>query len=416
MAAMGLMGYTTWLIPSLFAAVAIGATAVIARRVGEGQIVAARLAANQSILLGIGLAVIVTLASYLGGQLFISAMNLTGDAAQYASVYLYTLVPVIPLIMCNQIGSACLRGAGDTVTGFVAKLAMVLCNLLVSFVLVTGAFGVEPWGWQGIAVGTAVGHAVGGLILLAALLRGRAQMGLSWKLMSPQRSILRRLLIVGLPGGLDIGVLLGSQLVFVGIINGLGQTAAAAHGLAVQIEACAYLPAYAFEVAAATLTGQFLGAGKPERAAQNAIRCLTLAIGLILLAGLAMFLAGPHLPAFFTGDTTDATTLQATQLIQIVIIALPSLAVVMVLSGALRGAGDTVWPFAITLFGFCVIRIPLTLYLALDTIDLPLGDWQLPGMGLGVSGGWIAMAIDLVVRSIIVGARFQHGGWKRIKI
>ena len=415
-AAMGLMGYTTWLIPSLFAAVAIGATAVVARRVGEGKIEEARLATNQAVLLGIGLSLLVTLACYLGGEHYIAAMNLSGEAAAFASTYLYTLVPVVPLIMFSQIGSACLRGAGDTVTGFVAKLIMVLVNVVVSTILVTGAFGLEPWGWLGIAVGTAVGHGLGGLVLLIALLVGRAQMQLSWKLMAPVGSVIRRLLVIGLPGGLDIAVLLGSQLIFVSIINSLGEAAAAAHGLAVQIEACAYLPTHAFEVAAATMTGQFLGAGRPQQASQSALRCLLLATVLIVFAGIAMFVAGPQLPAFFTGDPQDATTIQVAYLLRIIALALPSLAVVMVLSGALRGAGDTVWPFVFTLVGFLVVRIPLTLILAKSTVTIPWLEWQIQGAGWGVAGGWIAMAIDLLLRSFVIAARFFQGGWKLTRV
>ena len=269
-AAMGLMAYTMWVIPSLFAAIAIGATAIIARRVGGREFQQARVVANQSILIGGAVAIAITAAAFFFGTWFIHVMQLRGGAAVYAQEYLSIVTLVIPLIMFEQVGAACLRGAGDTVTGFVAKAIVVVINIILSYGLATGSFGFPQMGWKGIAIGTAVGHGIGGTILLIALLRGRMGLGLSFSLLRPQWDVIGRLLKIGLPGGLDIGTILACNLFFVGIINSLGTAAAAAHGLAVQLEACAYLPANAFYVAAATLTGQYLGAGMPDRAVRAA--------------------------------------------------------------------------------------------------------------------------------------------------
>ncbi|MGI9517095.1 MAG: MATE family efflux transporter [Pirellulaceae bacterium] len=411
-AAMGLMGYTMWLIPSLFAAVAIGATAVIARRTGERDHDAAKLAANQAVLVGGGVAIVITSLAILLGDQFIHAMQLRGEAARYASEYLWIVIPVIPLIMFEQVGAACLRGAGDTVTGFVAKLVVVIVNVAISLVLVLGIGGIEPWGWKGIALGTAIGHGVGGTILFTALLMNRYGLGLRPHLLRPVKSVIVRLLKIGLPGGLDVAALLFSNLIFVAIINSLGTAAAAAHGLAVQLEACAYLPANAFHVAAATMTGQFLGAGRTDRAIHSALFCIGSSVVVISITALGMFFFGTELATFFTGQPEHPTTLQVGRLLAIVAFALPSLAIVMVTTGALRGAGDTTWPLLFTLAGFFLMRIPLAIVFAMETVHIPGTSIQFPGLGWGVAGAWIAMVIDLVVRSILVLSRFIHGGWK----
>src|SRR5262249_50288878 len=90
---------------------------------------------------------------------------------------------------------------------------------------------------------------------------------------------------------------------------------------------------------------------------------------------------------------------------RVVSFALPALATINVLSGALRGAGDTRWPWLIVLFGYLLVRMPLTYLLATPT--------DLGGLGWGLYGAWIAMFADLSVRGILVAARFLHGGWKR---
>ncbi len=258
--AMSMMGYLLWLIPSLFAAVAIGATALVARNVGSNQSEQALKTTNQAFVTGAVLALCMLALAFCFGTQFIGWMQLTGSAAMYAVDYMYIVIWSIPLIMFSIVGSSCLRGAGDMVTGFVTKSIVVLANIVISFSLVVGWGPFPQVGWLGLAIGTAIGHALGGLIILSVLIHGRVGLQLRLRWMIPDLVIIRKILRVGLPGGFDVAVLLFSQLVFLAMINALGVAAAAAHGLAVQIEAVCFLPGAAFQAAAATMAGQFLGA------------------------------------------------------------------------------------------------------------------------------------------------------------
>jgi Na+-driven multidrug efflux pump len=108
----------------------------------------------------------------------------------------------------------------------------------------------------------------------------------------------------------------------------------------------------------------------------------------------------------FVGDRPTVTAI-GIPVLRIVAFALPALATINVLTGALRGAGDTRWPWLIVIVGYFAIRIPLTYGLA-RPVD---GRW-----GLGLSGAWLAMLADLLVRGVLVAARFYQGGWKRIRV
>ncbi len=88
----------------------------------------------------------------------------------------------------------------------------------------------------------------------------------------------------------------------------------------------------------------------------------------------------------------------------------------MVLSGALRGAGDTRWPLVFTFLGFLGVRIPLAYFLAWDEVPIAWLGVTLNGYGLGVIGAWYAMITDVLVRSLLVLVRFFHGGWKSIRL
>lgn len=427
LAAMGLMAYFLWILPSLFSFVSIGALAVVARMVGAGQQHQAAHATRQALLLGLLAAVGgVALVGLLGGS-FVQAMGLRGEAARLATRYIWIMLPAIPWIMVEQVGTACLRGAGDTVTGMVARVAVNLVDMVLSAALVTGLGPFPNWGWEGLAIGSACGHSVGGLIILVQLLRGRG--GVSLADMQGERGsprplvaaftydppMIRRMLRIGLPGGFDVFAMLTCHLIYVAIINRLGLLAQAAHGLGVQIEALSYLPGSAFHVAAATLAGQSLGAADPRRAVRGVLLCVGSAAGIMTSAGLVMFFAGESLAVLFIGQRND-TAILVGQLLKIVALACPLHATLMVLVGALRGSGDTRWTLAITFVGLAGIRIPGACVLAWSEVPLPFTDLAIPGLGLGVAGAWWAMVADVMLRSALAASRFLHGGWQRVKV
>lgn len=415
-AAMGLMSYVMWLIPSLFAAVAIGATAMVARFVGAGQRSQARRVANQAVLAGTAAAVLAAIVTWMIAPHFGTWLQLPPPAARYATTYIQIVSFSIPFIMMEQVGAACLRGAGDTVTGLVAKIAVVIVNILVSASLVQGLGPLPELGWPGLAIGTACGHAVGGTLISLRLIMGGAGLKLSLRWMRPNYDLLLRLLRIGTPGGVDMLALLTCQFIFVGIINRLGSAAGAAHGLALQIESLAYLPGSAFQVAAATVAGQFLGAGKPGRATHGTLLCVMMGGSIMTFAGTVFFFFGRNLTALFTGDWNDPTGIETAQLLRIVAFSMPALAIVMIITGALRGAGDTKWPLINTLVGFVVIRIPLACWMAWDEVSIPALNFSIEGCGWGVIGAWYAMMIDLFLRSLFVGLRFAHGGWRKARV
>jgi putative MATE family efflux protein len=420
-AAMMLMSYFLWILPSLFSFVGIGALAVIARLVGAGDRTQAAHIARQALLLGCLVAGLgMCLIAGLGGA-FVETMQLRGEAATLALRYMRLVTPAIPLMMVEQVGTACLRGSGDTVTGMFARIVLNIVNLAVSVSLVLGVGPLPKLGWDGLAIGVACGHSVGGLIILHRLASGRA--GLCILELDPggQRRLrldwptIRRVMRIGLPGGFDVASVLTCHLIYVAIINRLGTLSQAAHGLGVQIEAMSYLPGSAFQVAAATIAGQSLGAADQRGAVRGVLLCVGSAAAIMTVAAFVLFFGGEAVAQTFTGQSTPVTELTG-KLLKIVALSCPSLAVLMVTSGALRGAGDTRWSLAITFIGLVGVRIPCAMFLAWNEVPLPLTDLAIPGAGLGVAGAWYAMISDVILRSVLVTARFWHGGWKRVPV
>lgn len=403
LAAMNLMNYLLWLLVSLTGFVGIGATAMIARFVGAKDGPMAGRVLHQAMLLAAGLGLLLTAALALGGPALVRVMQLEPPADALALRYLGYLVPVVPLMMFDSIGIACLRGAGDMMTGLVSMALVNLVNTSLSFGLLRGVGPLPALGWDGLAIGTAAGHVVGGLFILAVLVRGRHGLRLTWPLLRFDRDLCRRVLNIGLPGGCDALFVVSCHLTYVSMINNLGELAAAAHGVAVRVESLSYLPGTAFQLAATTLVGQYLGASQPRRARHSVLMCCLWGGGLMSVAALCFAVGSTQFAWLFIRGEETALIAQTAQLLRIVALATPALALTMILNGALRGAGDTRWPLAINLLGLATVRLPAA--------------WLLSHtLGYGVAGAYWAMVADLAVRATAASYRFRHGGWQEIEV
>jgi len=403
LAAINLMVYLMWMLSSLSVVIGIGATAMTARFVGAKDFQSARHLTNQAMLLAVGLAILVMIVGLATKDQIVALMQLRGDSAQLASQYLGYVFPVVPLLLLMSVGNACLRGAGDMTAGLMTMTLVNLVNIALSWSLVLGLGPLPKLGWPGLAIGTASGYAVGGMVMLGLLAAGRSGLKLELRLLRPDDILLRRLLRVGIPGGLDSLSVIACQLWFVAIINRLGDAAAAAHGVAIRIESLAYLPGLAFHVAAGTLAGQFLGAHDFRRAKRSVLMACLVGGGIVASAGALMFIAAvPLARLFLSADQANVAT-TAAGLLRIVSVIMPAFALVMILSGALRGAGDTRWPLMITWIGYLGVRIPLAYFFTGYLL-------------LGVRGAWYAMVADICIRCVLVSYRFWQGGWQRIQV
>jgi putative MATE family efflux protein len=244
---------------------------------------------------------------------------------------------------------------------------------------------------------------VGGLVPTVRLIAGRAGLRLRLRSFRFDKEVTKRLLHVGIPGGTDILFIIICQLIFLSLVNKLGSAAAAAHGVAIRLESIGFLPGVGFQIAATTLCGQYLGMRDYRRATRTVLTACLAAGTFMFLAGACMFVGAYPLVDLFLGSNQVGVAELAAPCLRIVSMAMLPLAILMVLTGALRGAGDTRWPLVFSIIGFAGVRMPLAI-LFTQTLE-----W-------GVIGAWYAMAIDLTIRALLVTWRFLHGGWKRSRV
>ena len=403
LAAMTVINYVLWMLTNLFAVVSIGAIAMTARFVGAGDWPMANRVTNQAFLLGGILAVVFTSCGLLLRDHLAGILQLEGESAVHATRYLRFIVPMLPVMMLEAVSIGCLRGAGDMVTGLATMVLVNLVNIVVAWSLLLGVGPLPELGWDALPIGAACGHAVGGLLPFCILLLGRFGLKIQWRLLRPNVDLMRRILRIGVPGGIDVLSIVACQLFFLSIIDRLGPVASAAHGVAIRIESLAYLPGYAFQLASATLAGQYLGARDYAQASRSVLTACAASGSLLAAAGLILFFGSHQLVGLFLSSQQADVAAIVPSLLQIVSVAMLPLAIMQVLTGALRGAGDTRWPLAFTFIGFVGVRIPAAYFLAHT-------------LGWGVEGAWYAMVADVLVRTGLIMYRFNHGGWKRIEV
>jgi putative MATE family efflux protein len=400
--------YLLWVVGSLLTIVSVGATALVARMTGSGDTPAAARICQQAILLATAMGTAILIAGWLCSPSIVHSMNLSGTSADAAVKFMRIVLLVTPLLACTAAGVACLRGAGDTRSGMWVMILVNLLNITFSWGLVRGFGPLPNMGFAGIATGTAIAEGIGGLVVLAVLAKGRSGLFLSWKGLFPSRHDIARIMRISLPAAGESLTNSGCQLWFLSLINRLGPISTAAHGVAIRCEALAFLSVSAFAVAASTLTGQYLGAGRPDLARRAARTSWYLGMAGLSVIGLSLYINAEWFFDLFLGGNKPLVLLEGAPVLRIVAFAMPALATINVLNGSLRGAGDTRWPWAIVLFGYLCVRMPLTYWLVTPELE--------GGLGWGLRGAWIAMLCDLCTRGTLVAARFLQGGWSKIKV
>ncbi len=406
--------YLQWSIGSYLTLATVGATALVARAVGAGDMGLANRATHQSLLLAVLCSLLpATFAACGGFRVLLTALNLSGEAVDLAVEYLNVMAYLLVFNAVEATGIACLIGAADTRTGFWVMVGVVLFNLPLVWGLAFGAGPIPALGFVGISLGTSLAHAIGAAVVTLLLLRGRFGLRLDPRLLVPDLAIIRRLLRVSVPAALDALSVVAGQLWFLSIVNHLGNVAISAHGISLRWEALGYLSGAAFGTAASSLVGQNLGALKPAQAERAGWLAFYLGCAAMTFMGVVFFVLSPEM---FLISTRDSAIVEAgVPVLRVISFAMPPLAATIIFTSALRGAGDTRVPVLFTWTGFFLIRIPLAYFLAWDALDLgPLGKVQC--LGLGLYGCWLAMVTDLFMRGIFFFGRFWRGKWKSQRV
>jgi len=402
-AAVGTIGYIIWFMGLLVGTVAMGSSALIARGTGARHRTLVNSVVGQSMSAAVILGIALGIGMWVFAPSIVSITQLSTDAQGFALSYLRMLAWSMPFVLPMFVANACLRGAGDTLSPAVAMITVDVVNIVFTFGLTRGLFGLPMMGFNGIAAGTLIAYIVGGLLQFAVLISGRRGVRLHLHRLRPHWITLKRIFRIGLPSGLEGLISWVANFAVVLVINRVDATdrMAAAHINAVRIEGLSYMLGFAVAMAVSTMVGQSLGMRDPKRATRSAYLGFAFGGSMMTLMG-ALFVLFPHrFAGIMSNDATieamTANCLHITGFIQC------GFAAAIIFGGALRGAGDTAGAMRSTITSLLLVRLPGVLIVGL---------WLNRGLG----AIWIVLAGELFFRGVLIFGRFARGRWRDVVV
>ncbi|GAA0362738.1 MATE family efflux transporter [Bacillus horti] len=401
-AAVGLTNQPVFFALAAFMALNVGTTAIIARAVGAGDYNEANQAAQQAFILNILLSIVIIFVSFIYAEQLLIFMGAAPEVLVDGVLYAQIMFLSLGFITISMGLSAVLRGAGDTVTPMRINVISNILVVVIGFPLIYGYFGLPAMGVVGAAIATAIARLTATIWVTYVLFSGKFIITLSLKkLWNFDKSMIQRIVKVGLPAAGEQFLLRGGQIIFARIVAGLGTVTFAANQICFSILGLTFMPGMAFAMAATTLVGQGLGAKRPELAEKFGWE--TRRIGSIVAGsiGVLFIIFAPYIMMLYTND--PEVVRQGAIALRIVGAVQVAQSTQFILAGALRGAGDTKYPLYAMFVGVWGFRVILCILFVMVL------EW-------GILGAWLAIAVDQIVRSIIIHTRYKNGKWKNQEV
>ncbi len=403
-AAIGLSNQPVFVAFSVFLALNVGATALVARSIGAGKSEDAASAARQGLVLASCMGIILGLAGFVWAEQILVWMGAEADVIGPGTAYMRAAAIGLMFQGPSISLSASLRGAGDTRTPMTVNMVANIVNLVGNYILIHGHFGFPRLEVAGAGIATAISRLTACCLVMYKVFNTHHSAAIKLSVsdsFKPDIEIIQRILKVGLPAAGEQLVMRTGNMTFARIVSSFGTVTYAAHQVAMNIEGLSFTPGQAFQIASTTLVGQNLGAEQPERAMRVGWEARKIGVAIATVMGLVFFFLGKYIVLMYTDDPT-VIALSAGAL-KIIAIAQPFMISNFILAGGLRGAGDTKWTLYITLAGIWGIRVVTAYILAIK-------------MNMTLYGAWIGMALDMMVRAILMDRRFASGRWTRIRV
>ena len=402
--AVATIGLTESLLSLVFA-VALGlslsTTAMVARRIGEKDPTGAAVAGVQAIAVGLAVSLLIGVPCLFFAPNLLRLMGASPKIVEVGSGYARIALGGSGVVLLLFLNNAIFRGAGDAAIAMRLLWVSNIINLILDPCLIFGLGPFPRLGVTGAALATFTGRSIGVGYQFYRLLRGTERVRILRQQIHINLGILLRLLRVSLTGILQFAIAHTSWIGLVRIVSFFGAQALAGYTIAIRIIVFLILPSWGLSNAAATLVGQNLGARRPDRAEASVWRTgFYNMVFLGVLGILFIFLAEPAVRVF----TQDPQVVPlAASCLRIISYGNVGYAYGMVMLQAFNGAGDTVTPTIVNLFGFWFLEIPLAYVLAI------------PGH-MRSNGVFVSIVIAEAAIAIAGVRLFQRGNWKRQKI
>jgi len=372
-------------------------SAVVSRRIGEKNTIAASNAAFQAILTGLGLSLFIAIPGFIFASDMLKIMGLSAKIASEYSGYTAIMLGANSVIMLLFVINAVFRSAGDAAVSMKVLWLANIINIILDPCLIFGLGPFPELGIKGAAIATTTGRSVAVVLQIYILFYGNKRVKFKLSDLKPDLKVIKDIIILSL-GTVGQNIIATSSWIgLVRIVSAFGSEVVAGYTIAIRIIIFSLLPSWGISNAASTLVGQNLGAKKPERAEESV--WVTAKANAILMAviGFVFVLIPESLVSLLTSDI--GVIQKGGEALRIISYGFIAYGPGMVLVHSINGAGDTNTPTKINIFCYWLLEIPLAYLLAMS-------------LNLGEQGVFYAIVISEIAMTVTAGLVFRKGKWK----
>ena len=398
----GLTESVLTIIYSLAIGMSMAATAVVARRIGEKDPVAAAKAGMQSIIIAFAVNSVMSIFGVIYAKDILMLMGASADAAEHGYRFTQIMIGSSLCIMLLFLINGIFRGAGNAAIAMKSLWLANICNIILCPILINGLGPIPAFGLTGAALATTLGRSIGVLYQVYHLFSGNNVLKIKIAYFAPDFKQIKALVKIAAPGILQFVIASCSWIFLAQLVATTGgDHGSAGYQTALRIMMFFILPAWGLSNAAATLVGQNLGAKQIDRAEKSVLT--TAKYNVIFMATIMVITLcfGKYIISFFTNDEMVRTV--AVEALQIMSVGFIFYGIGMVLINTFNGAGDTWTPTGINFFGFWLFQIPLAYVLAKH-------------FNMGPTGVFIAIPVAETAITLAGIFFYKRGKWKRIQV
>jgi putative MATE family efflux protein len=397
MAAVTSSMFPIWTFYSLLTAAPIGVLAIISREVGARATGSVIRSARQSLLFALWVGILLSAVGLASSRWIFELMGTEPQVSRLGISYLRIFFLGATFFVINETFSGIFRAAGDAKAHLMASMSAVIMNIFLDPLLIFGWGPFPRWGTNGASLATIIAAGSGTLVYIVMILRGRLQYPIRFRILERLDFRLAWTIVrIGFPPAIS-GVVFSIVYIFINrIVADFGTAPIAALMIGHRLESLSYLMSFGISMAASTLVGQNLGAGKPDRAARSAWTAVRISAAITAFIGLLFLIFPRQLSTFFIAD--EQVVEVAIDYLRIIAVSQVFMGAHIVLEGSFAGAGNTMPPMTVSIPG-SIARLPVAYYLCYIA-------------GLGVNGVWWALTVTTVAKALVLWYWFARGRWK----
>lgn len=399
LAAVGAANPILNLLLSLFMGVATGAGIVVAQYFGAKDRKMLSASVGNILFLTIITSVFVSVVGVAAAHPFLVLLQTPDSILSDASAYLVIFMAGFLGCAFYNMGSGILRGLGDSVMPLIYLIVCCGVNIVLDIAFVAGF----KMGVAGASLATVIAQMISAVLCMVRLARMRDVLDVNLRLLRPEKNLCWRVIRIGMPAGLTQAVFSCAALVVQSLTNTFGEAVIAANTVIMRVDGFAMMPNFSFGNAMTTYVGQNIGAGEHKRVHESARYGLTIALITCGILVFCLLFLGEYLMRAFT--STEVVIDLGVRMLRLLAVGYMAVAVTQVLSGIMRGAGDTVTPMVISIVTTVVVRVPIAYLLAALTKSeaSPAG---------APESLFISMLISWVLGAVLSAIFYARGKWK----